>query len=1163
MKKLTLILLAFLVCVSSCSKDEQIVTGTPPDTPQLSSPTNNAVDQSVSPTLRWSTSNGATSYSLQVSIGNTFESNVFDQSGLTSTNKVITGLSNSATYYWRVKATNSNGSSNWSGTWSFTTVGTAPSIPGLISPTDGAIDQTNSPVLTWNASNGTTYYVLHVSTSSTFGSFAFNDSTLTGVSRQLSSLLNSTKYYWRVRAKNSYGTSGWSGTWSFTTTGVTPSIPVLNSPTDGSTGQSTSPTLRWNTSSGAMSYSVQVSTSGSFASLIYDRSGITATNQQVTGLSNLETYYWRVKATNNYGTSDWSGPWSFATTGLAPSIPIQQSPANAAAGQSIAPTFMWDASSGASTYALQVSTSSSFTTYFYNQSGLTATSQQVTGLSNLTTYYWRMNATNSYGTSSWSPVWSFATTGLVPSVPVLSSPSDGSTGQATLLTVRWNAGSGASSYALQVSMNSSFAGFVYNDSGLIATSRQLSGLSNSTTYYWRVKATNNYGTSDWSGPWSFATIGTAPPVAVLLLPADAASGQSTSPNLTWNASSGASSYTLQVSTTNTFASYFFNQSGITGTTQQVTGLTNLSTYYWRVKATNSFGSSIWSTVWGFTTTGLAPSIPALSSPANAVVGQSTSPTLTWNASSGATTYALQVCANTSFTSLAFDKTGLTATSQQVTGLSNLTTYYWRVNAMNSYGASDWSTMWNFKTSAAASLDGYAYYAGTTIPVSGVTVSAQGVSLTTSSNGYYKLDNLVAGATTLTAIKDGYDSYTTPVTLLGGSNTKSIPMTSALYTHNLYGTIASASTLQPLQSVAVTVLNDNDTPSQLTTTSDFSGHYQIPTVPQGQRKVRFSKQNFQTFTASIFMSNSDYPFDVQLANKPAVPSNPSPGNMAIRYGSFPFPTLTWDCVDPNGDPTTFDVYFDSLSTPTRIVSPNQTTRSYAPSFGNFRDGQTYYWKIVAKDGSGNSTSGPIWSFTMDYRCEGLPSISYGGRNYSTVQIGGRCWMKENLDIGTMLTTSSSNPSNNGSIEKWCFNSNPAYCAQWGGLYQWAEAMGYATTPGAQGICPSGWHIPTIEELNSLKNTISQTTSYTLPALLAVGEGEGTGTGNNRSGFGALLANCRYPTGWQTGSPEYGYVWSSTQIDASNANDMYLQGNSQSIYYSTRGKDYGFSIRCIKN
>ena len=97
------------------------------------------------------------------------------------------------------------------------------------------------------------------------------------------------------------------------TTATIPAAPTLSSPTNGATGVSTSPTLTWNTSSGATSYRLQVSTSSAFSTLTIDQNGITTTSLAISGLANGTLYYWRVNATNSVGTSGWSSVWNFTT----------------------------------------------------------------------------------------------------------------------------------------------------------------------------------------------------------------------------------------------------------------------------------------------------------------------------------------------------------------------------------------------------------------------------------------------------------------------------------------------------------------------------------------------------------------------------------------------------------------------------------------------------------------------------------------------------------------------------------------------------------------------------------------------------------------------------------------------------------------------------------
>ncbi|MCK9426335.1 MAG: T9SS type A sorting domain-containing protein, partial [Ignavibacteriaceae bacterium] len=187
--------------------------------------------------------------------------------------------------------------------------------------------------------------------------------------------------------------------------GLPPQIPTLVVPANNAVDISIQPTLFWNTSLRATVYNLQASANIDFSTYVYNQSGLTNTNQQITGLSNSTPYYWKVSATNSYGTSAYSTPWSFTTLGTAPASPVLATPTNNAVDISVSPTLTWNASATATSYTLQVSTKSDFSSFVYNQSIGNLTSQQITGLSNLTPYYWKVSATNSYGTSAYSTPW--------------------------------------------------------------------------------------------------------------------------------------------------------------------------------------------------------------------------------------------------------------------------------------------------------------------------------------------------------------------------------------------------------------------------------------------------------------------------------------------------------------------------------------------------------------------------------------------------------------------------------------------------------------------------------------------------------------------------------------------------------------------------------------
>jgi len=83
------------------------------------------------------------------------------------------------------------------------------------------------------------------------------------------------------------------------------------------------------------------------------------------------------------------------------------------------------------------------------------------------------------------------------------------------------------------------------------------------------------------------------------------------------------------------------------------------------------------------------------------------------------------------------------------------------------------------------------------------------------------------------------------------------------------------------------------------------------------------------------------------------------------------------------------------------------------------------------------------------------------------LGSQCWMQKNLDYGTM-TSAVSHQQDNCKNEKYCYNDDVTNCTKYGGLYQWDELMQFQDTPGLQGLCPPGWHVPTQAEWTTLFN-----------------------------------------------------------------------------------------------
>jgi len=204
-------------------------------------------------------------------------------------------------------------------------------------------------------------------------------------------------------------------------------------------------------------------------------------------------------------------------------------------------------------------------------------------------------------------------------------------------------------------------------------------------------------------------------------------------------------------------------------------------------------------------------------------------------------------------------------------------------------------------------------------------------------------------------------------------------------------------------------------------------------------------------------------------------------------------------------------------------------------------------------------------TVGTPCGEATTILYSGVTYNIVEIGDRCWFAENLNYGTRINGGVTQTDNH-TKEKWCYNDSEDSCTVYGGLYQWNEMMNYVTTDSAQGICPSGWHIPGYAEWNTLINCVSLYSSASGGLLKEAGlthwNTPNTGA-SDTYGFAALPGGA-YVSGFGD-EGNYGYIWSSTFNPASSTYGYPFVFAYNNIGISTGPylKANAYSVRCIKD
>jgi uncharacterized protein (TIGR02145 family) len=219
----------------------------------------------------------------------------------------------------------------------------------------------------------------------------------------------------------------------------------------------------------------------------------------------------------------------------------------------------------------------------------------------------------------------------------------------------------------------------------------------------------------------------------------------------------------------------------------------------------------------------------------------------------------------------------------------------------------------------------------------------------------------------------------------------------------------------------------------------------------------------------------------------------------------------------------------------------------------------------------------FQFATNIPCPGTPTIVYEGQDYNTIQIFSQCWMKENLNVGTMIT-GIKDMVQNGVIEKYCFDDNEMNCDKYGGLYQWDEMMSYSKTAGTKGICPPGFHIPTNEEWKVLEGAVDSQFRIGDPEWDNKSKYRGFDVGNNlksnngwfqegngsdKYGFTAL------PTGYRVSSKRFGHFettaswWTSTEGNTISSWRHRLYWEQSGEYSNSHNKPNGYSVRCLRD
>ena len=268
------------------------------------SPANGVYHQSLSPALSWGKYPGAQSYKLMVATDSKLENVVLNEN-VSGTSYQLNDLLPGTTYFWKV--TPDNDILDTSSIFSFTTE-YVPGVFNLSYPENETGNMETSPIFTWNTSEYATSYQLIVADNAEFDAPVFDNNVGNVTSKQLSGMNYNKTYYWKVIANGPGGSTASEGEYrSFTTKqdpGTAPGSFKLKGPDDGASGLATSVNFNWSIANDALSYTVVVSENSDFSSTVINEPSVTENFYTAKNLRNGQTYYWKVTAVNNYGSTE-------------------------------------------------------------------------------------------------------------------------------------------------------------------------------------------------------------------------------------------------------------------------------------------------------------------------------------------------------------------------------------------------------------------------------------------------------------------------------------------------------------------------------------------------------------------------------------------------------------------------------------------------------------------------------------------------------------------------------------------------------------------------------------------------------------------------------------------------------------------------------------------
>ena len=276
--------------------------------------------------------------------------------------------------------------------------------------------------------------------------------------------------------------------------------------------------------------------------------------------------------------------FSMVASGVNVDLPSSTSiiyPANGSTGVPTITDFKWSVANKAVAYEYQISDDSLFTNIISSEKNIKTLSITVSNILGLDTLYWRVRGLNSGGSGAWSSVAMFTTIVSPPNIPSLIYPEQNSTHLLDSLICTWDQQANCHNYQFQLATNLLFTSIIRNDSGITVPNHNVQNLNEGFKYYWRVRAINEAGISNYSSRYNFSTKLKMPDSLKVNLVS------SSSAALSWIDKSNSETKYVILRAVNNGEFQKLDSVGSNITTYTDNPITNLADYYYKIYAANN------------------------------------------------------------------------------------------------------------------------------------------------------------------------------------------------------------------------------------------------------------------------------------------------------------------------------------------------------------------------------------------------------------------------------------------------------------------------------------------------------------------------------------------------------------------------------------------------